>query len=319
VNKKENRVKLYTEGDAQLSLFEIADTVKKTRSIIVDDIMTREVSGTGETFLSSEYHDDLPIQIKARIMLSYEGVDIKSKTELTPFDHEVVDAVATLALEGNEIVNTAAIYRVIAGRPKNQYVSPTQRERVMKSMEKCAFSKLSITIGNYDEIAGQLRLPGEATFSGNLLSFEMIKQKTNRGMTDYFRILAIPALFRYAASVGKISAFPIEMLDTPVSKTEGIILMQSFLLRRIDAMNRKEISDCTIFWKDIFAVGRDEGASRQQLQKTRGFICKILDYWKEKGFLKDYRADNRSRGKIKITPNYDFGRVQEHGKELPSG
>ena len=252
-------------------------------------------------------------------MLSYEGVDIKSKTELTPFDHEVVDAVATLALEGNEIVNTAAIYRVIAGRPKNQYVSPTQRERVMKSMEKCAFSKLSITIGNYDEIAGQLRLPGEATFSGNLLSFEMIKQKTNRGMTDYFRILAIPALFRYAASVGKISAFPIEMLDTPVSKTEGIILMQSFLLRRIDAMNRKEISDCTIFWKDIFAVGRDEGASRQQLQKTRGFICKILDYWKEKGFLKDYQADNRSRGKIKITPNYDFGRVQEHGKELPSG
>ena len=136
MNKKENRVKLYTEGDAQLSLFEIADTVKKTRSIIVDDIMTREVSGTGETFLSSEYHDDLPIQIKARIMLSYEGVDIKSKTELTPFDHEVVDAVATLALEGNEIVNTAAIYRVIAGRPKNQYVSPTQRERVMKSMEK---------------------------------------------------------------------------------------------------------------------------------------------------------------------------------------
>lgn len=53
MNKKENRVKLYTEGDAQLSLFEIADTVKKTRSIIVDDIMTREVSGTGETFLSS--------------------------------------------------------------------------------------------------------------------------------------------------------------------------------------------------------------------------------------------------------------------------
>ena len=272
MNKKENRVKLYTEGDAQLSLFEIADTVKKTRSIIVDDIMTREVSGTGETFLSSEYHDDLPIQIKARIMLSYEGVDIKSKTELTPFDHEVVDAVATLALEGNEIVNTAAIYRVIAGRPKNQYVSPTQRERVMKSMEKCAFSKLSITIGNYDEIAGQLRLPGEATFSGNLLSFEMIKQKTNRGMTDYFRILTIPALFRYAASVGKISAFPIEMLDTPVSKTEGIILMQSFLLRRIDAMNRKEISDCTIFWKDIFAVGRDEGASRQQLQIGRAHV-----------------------------------------------
>ena len=187
------------------------------------------------------------------------------------------------------------------------------------SPEHPLIEKYKAEIGNYDEIAGQLRLPGEATFSGNLLSFEMIKQKTNRGMTDYFRILTIPALFRYAASVGKISAFPIEMLDTPVSKTEGIILMQSFLLRRIDAMNRKEISDCTIFWKDIFAVGRDEGASRQQLQKTRGFICKILDYWKEKGFLKDYQADNRSRGKIKITPNYDFGRVQEYGKELPSG
>lgn len=84
-------------------------------------------------------------------------------------------------------------------------------------------------------------------------------------------------------------------------------------------MNRKETSDYTIFWKEIFAVGRDENASRQQLQKTRSFICKILDYWKEQGFLKDYQADNRSRGKIKITPNYDFGRVPEPGKELPPG
>ena len=79
MNKKENRVKLYTEGDAQLSLFEIADTVKKTRSIIVDDIMTREVSGTGETFLSSEYHDDLPIQIKARIMLSMKESTLRAR------------------------------------------------------------------------------------------------------------------------------------------------------------------------------------------------------------------------------------------------
>lgn len=302
-------IQYYREGD-QFSLFEAPTVAQKMRSGVVDDIMAREITSQVQNFESEDALTASEV-VKTKIMLSYEGVEITGKVQLTPFDREVIDAVATLSMD-NEYVTSSTIYRVMSGKTKNEFVGYKQRNRVIQSMEKCLFSKLTIRLpdafveAHKDEIR---RI--DAVFTGQLLAFEKVTANSSQGPIDCYKLLARPALFRYAQSVGKVSTFPIAMLDTPPAKTERIIMLQGYLLRRIDAMNRKEEPLTKIMWRDVYQALGIENAARNQLMRIRSSAEDILEYWKKFDFFQSYRVDRKTNGGITVTPNYGF-----HCREL---
>ena len=171
-------IQYYREGD-QFSLFEAPTVAQKMRSGVVDDIMAREITSQVQNFESEDALTASEV-VKTKIMLSYEGVEITGKVQLTPFDREVIDAVATLSMD-NEYVTSSTIYRVMSGKTKNEFVGYKQRNRVIQSMEKCLFSKLTIRLpdafveAHKDEIR---RI--DAVFTGQLLAFEKVMANSSQ-------------------------------------------------------------------------------------------------------------------------------------------
>lgn len=289
----------------QLAMYS-PDAAQKVRGSLIDEVMSREITTQVTEFSIEDRAVPEPsLPVKTRVMLSYAGVDIEGKVKLDDIDREVIDAVATLSLY-NEYITAQMIFRVMAGKRNGQYRTAAQRKLVIDSMRKCMASSITIKLPNIIiETATGEKVPAETTFDGQMLSFEHVEVKTAKDVIDYYKILSVPALFRYAQSIGKVSEFPMGMLDTPPSKTKRIILAQSYLLRTIDAMNRNEISERPIMWREIQqrCEWDDSGNSLMRMRKQ---VNEILLHWKAYRFLKSYKADNSIKGAIHIVPNHDF-------------
>lgn len=293
--------------EGQLSLIaDIPDTIQKGRGVVFDSLMMQTLEEQKQFLLDDVSETtEKPLPVQTKIMLSYEGIDfdIKGRIELTPFDREVLDAVATL-YQNNRYMTSAHIYRVMMGKKEYQYVTPNQQEQVRKSMMKCGYSKLDIVLEDITEkgsrIGKELVARGiKATYSGPLLAFEMATLTRGKKFVDCFRILAEPAIIKYATAMGKISEYPIELLDTSINKTPRNIVLQAFLLRSIDEMYRGDASrpfiDINQFYKAIGAA--DE--THQHKARFRETACKILDDWVEMNYITGYeirKAGNYVKG-----------------------
>ena len=117
-------------------------------------------------------------------------------------------------------------------------------------------------------------------------------------MIDFYRILSQPTIFRYAASLGKVSKFPIWLLDTSVSKTVKVIVLQSFLLRSIDSMYRNGDQQF-IDAKRIYESVNAQHDTDQVKARIRKHTKTILSDWIEKGFISGFQlhmAGNKIKG-----------------------
>ena len=132
--KQDTELQLYMSEGAQYSLFEIPSLVQKTRSSVIDEIMYQELSDQITTLVSDETTKEPDPPVKTKVVLSYEGIRTEGRVKMTPFDHEVIEAVATLVIAGNTHITTSSIFRIIAGKTKNQYISEQQKQRVRESM-----------------------------------------------------------------------------------------------------------------------------------------------------------------------------------------
>lgn len=269
------------------------DHIKKTYGPVIDSVMGQELLEAADYLIQDDTDGAAtgPLPVQTRVMLSYEGIDfdIQGRVSLTAFDREVIDAVASLA-SSNDLITAPMIYRIMMGKQDYQHVTTTQIRKVVDSMNKCAFTRIKLDLTdlyNQDSPVGKkLKQAGiQATFSGNLLSYEMVSIRRGKKQIDCYRILTEPAIVRYASELGKVSQFPIYLLDTQVSKTERTIILQSFLLRKIDEMYRDPTVSRTITTSDLYDAIEATDDTRQHKARYRTTALNILLEWVEKGFL----------------------------------
>ena len=289
----------------QLAMFS-QDSEQKVRGSLIDEVMSREITTQVSEFsIEDRALPEPSLPVETRVMLCYEGVEVDGKVQLNDIDREVIDAVATLSLY-NDYFTAQMVFKVMAGKRSGQYRTPAQRQLVVDSMRKCMFSSITIRLPDVViETDSGRKVPAQTTFEGPMLSFDRVTVKTAKDVTDYYKIHTKPALFKYAQSIGKVSEFPMEMLDTPPSKTKRIILAQSYLLRTIDAMNRDEMPESPIPWREIQRRG-EWGDGGNTVMRMRKQVLDILEHWKQYRFLLGYKADKSINGTIRITPNRDF-------------
>lgn len=274
---------------------DIPDRIHKARGAVIDSVMLAESVDAG-SYLIDDTSEASPKEtpIQTRVLVSYEGidVDIAGAKRFTAFDREVVDAVASLARH-NEVFTAAMIYRVMMGKKDYQYVTPHQEKLVEDSMRKCAFLRVQLDVTDILErespIGRQLKQAGvSGQFSGSMLSFETLTLQKGKRTVTCFRLLAEPVIIRYAYSLKKVSSFPIELLDTSINKTEKNIILQSFLLRSIDAMYRGESASLFIDINDLYQAIDGQDDLKQQKARYRSTAGTILEDWVGQGFISGY-------------------------------
>lgn len=291
------------EGEVEITQQNLPEEIKKNRSQLITEI----VSSTQESlsnFEQEELSEFTTMPIKTRVQLLYEKSDemsIDFKEELTSFDREVIDAVATLAPYMKNI-SASTIFRVITGKGPEYAVKAAQRKKIDESMIRC--SRCLINIDITDEFLAnnpsEVKNTQSFKFRGQLIAYESFIHKAKNGGNIYYSLYKMPPLFTYAEMLGKVSEFPLYLLDTPVSKTDNIISVQSYLLRSIDELKKNKTIKYFIPWLDIYKVAEIDTSIKQYTANIRTSVKKILEYWIEKEFIAGYVITTNKNGGIEF-------------------
>lgn len=287
--------KVSEEKSNQIMLSDLPEQMGKNQSLLTDKMILQELENEMSFDSQEQIAKNLPV-ITTKVAISWGNLDqIASLADknLTVFDREVMDAVATL-FQHTDTMSATTIYRAITGK-NNQHVTPEQVQKVVASMEKCRLCVIEIK--NEGLIKGA---KGSLAFKGSLISSEQLSATTSRGEVVCFKVFSTPPLFQFAESINKVSYFPLELLDTPISKTENTITLQRQLLCNVDRIVKDLSIENKISWKEIYAILGQEDAPRQYKAKTRDTVKKILDHWVACEFFTSYEADNRSKGGLTI-------------------
>ena len=259
----------------------------------VSSFITQNLLDAGEQLLEMEKGGRVKKQIRTKVTFSYEGIDILTKKEFTLFDQEVHDAVVTLFKAGNHFITSAMVYRAMTGKTNSEYIHPDKLKEIEESIDKCMFSKLVIDATEEAAYYGF----EEAKYDGSLLSAEKMTIKMGGRRVAAYKILVEPLLYRYAKAGKQISAIDIKLLDTPVSKTNDIIVLQGFLLRKIEAMKSDRTADRIILYDDIYKIfGINEPQKvKNQLQRIRKYMDTMLEYWKGEKYITDFIVNKKGK------------------------
>ena len=260
--------------------------------------------------------------------------DVVTGAELSPFDRCVYDAVSTIYATGNKFFTTVELLRVITQNPKAK-LTEKKREQIRSSLFHIARFWMTITTDDSEKLDVWYKLSYhkplnyerkiyknlQATYTGRLLNFSVIGYRTSEGnflekkdeLAEVWKILDTPLLYKYAKAKGQVSAVPIKYLDTSKKTDKEIALnrgdhtdeLTSFLSREIDTMKktakRKQPYSRIILLERIYKIaGIDEiqqNSNNIKIKKktTRDKLTKILDRFKENGFIKKYELHKKVR------------------------
>lgn len=225
-----------------------------------------------------------------------EGVKIYGIKELTMYDREVHDAIATLCVEGgNEYITPQMIYQVMTGNPKIR-LTPEQAEAISNSITKMMHSHISIDASKEAQAFGF----DSFIYNGNLIAAETVTATLNGNVVECVHLLRTPPLYDYANRKGQIGRADIRLLNSPLSKTEETSVLQGYLLRRILTIkNPHNKQSNSILYETIYKQLEISAPNDNALKKKKIDIRKkvktILDYWIKVKFIKGYEETNKGR------------------------
>lgn len=248
-----------------------------------------------------------------------EGVNITDKS-ITADDMINYFAIVTLYKSGNLYFTPAMVSRVANGKLNTEYQSEQQVRETEKSIEKFCRAYVEVNLIDMIHAGYKLKNPSIETIGRQMLSVDYLIGNVNGNRAKVYFIKEEPALFTIANQLNQVISFPPEMLDIqetkdgklmgvsiPITKTRRVINWH--LIRRLKRMEtaRKshKLSDAerTITFSNIFDAAGCEKSDRKKRSTIRGYVVKVLDYWKIKGFIKNYEIIKTGRrlDKIRIT------------------
>lgn len=234
---------------------------------------------------------------------------IRFNREPDGYDREIHDYVVSRYLEGNEYISDSMIYDVASGK-KGATLHPKQKEAISRSMTKMMYSQLWIDASEESKKWGV----DEFTYDGPIIPAERVTISMNGEKTECYHIFRTPPLYEYANRLDQVARRDVKLLQSPVNKNEDTIILQGYLLRRILAMqdNKKlarRILYESVYEKIDFSSVLREDNQRKKKKSIRDTTKKILKYWKEQGFIKDFFEINSSREKIEKLDEKTSGRA----------
>ena len=237
--------------------------------------------------------------------LKKEGVAIAFEYRITPYDREVHNAVATLAVAGNEYINPSMIFQLLSGNTQSRNdMSPETRKNILRSIDKMMAT--IITIDASAEVNAHMITKTTGIYKGYLIPAERIEviELNGQKVTDCIHLLRTPPLYEYARDKNQIGTIEISMLDTPLSNTSENIELKGYLLRRIASLrNSKNNMSDTIRYDSLFEylrINNSKEALRQKHQEIRKKVRQLLDFWIKKGLISSYEEQKEGKSIAKI-------------------
>ena len=137
------------------------------------------------------------------------GVEIFGSKELSMYDREVHDAIATLCVEGeNRWITPQMIYQTMTGDPEAR-LHPRQTEAINNSVTKMMHSYILIDATREAQAFGF----DNFQYDGSLIPAERVTVTLNGNTVVGIHLLRIPPLYEYAERKGQIGRADIKLLN----------------------------------------------------------------------------------------------------------
>ena len=201
--------------------------------------------------------------------LSWDDPNTRITKHLTEWDKRVYIATASLFDGGNETVTLTQIYKIMGndGSP-----APNQVEKINDSLTKMGTARLYID--NQGEINKGFKYPA-FKYDAPLLPFERITATVNGKETTAIHILKEPPLISFARGRKQITTIDLELLKSPISKTDDNLRIDDFLLEYIAHLKKdRKLSSKITFDTICKACNATTKKQKQRLPK------KIEEYLK---------------------------------------
>ena len=245
-----------------------------------------------------------PIKTKVSIDFPELPVVFTGKRTLNDYDREVHDALVSLFVDGeNDYITPQMIRRAMIGDEEAR-LTENQQKTISDSLNKLMYSRVTI-----DATEEDLKKSGfdKFKYEGPIIHGEKITATLNGNVCEVIHLLREPVLYSYANAKNQIGRFDIKLLNVPrLNKTEEVIIMQSFLSRRILAMKSPNSKmNHNIPYDSIFdrldIQAESAGALRKKKSLVRKNVKDILDYWKKSGFINDYTENKKGNIPVSLT------------------
>lgn len=244
-------------------------------------------------------------ELTAVVSIDFEELpDVSISKSIEPYDREVHDAIVSLYVDGeNEFVTPLMIYRTMTGNPKATFTDKKEKE-ISDSVSKCSMTRITINTSEEAEAYGMDKL----SYEGNLIYTEKIIGEHKGEVSEWIRILKKPILYDYANDKNQVARVPIQLLNTSINKNDETIVLQGYLLRRILAMKGSKLSKNIVYdtvYKHLNISAASAGALRKKQSKIRDNAKRILNDWKEQGFIKTFKENKKQNSIVSLTISFN--------------
>lgn len=211
------------------------------------------------------------------------GDSLKISKWLAPFDKRVYIAISALFNAGNEIITLTQIHYALGydKRPNDK-----QLARINEAVEKMHRAYITITNEQENKVLPNYPL---YEYKGYLLPIESITATVNGKLSERaIKIYREPPLMTFAKKRKQVTTITIKLLQSPISKTDGNLAIEDYLLERISREANKGRKDMRI----LFSTMYERLHITKRVDKTRApkKVSTYLEYYKCQGFIKDYEA-----------------------------
>lgn len=210
------------------------------------------------------------------------GADVVITRQLEPFDKRVYIAIGALWAAGQQIMSLGQIYDAMGyvGEPGS-----ADYQRISASITKMMGAHIYL---NNTEEAKAYKYD-RFVYDASLLPMERINAVINGKKAEAIHIFREPPLITFARGRKQITTVKRQLLASPLSKTNGNIMLEDYLLERIAHAKNGRLSQ-KIKYATIFEAAHI--TEKKQRQRAPAKVKKILDHYQTCGHIKGYTVED---------------------------
>ncbi len=262
-----------------------------------------EISPNGQLALACETGQKNNEDVVVFCSVSWDDPNTKITKHLTEWDKRVYIAISSLFAGGNKTFTIGQIYKTMGndGSP-----STAQARKINDSLTKMGTARLYIS--NKSEIEAGYNYP-PFEYDENFLYFKRVSVIVNGIKTTGIFLKEEPPLMSFARGRNQITPINLELLKSPISKTEANLRIDDYLLEYIGHLRKnKKLSNKITF--DTLCKACNALTSKQRERLPEKIEIYLSHYVKCK-WIKGYDIDKNKD----ITIYIDRSNPQQEEKE----
>lgn len=216
-----------------------------------------------------------------------EGVTITKA--LNPYDRRVYIAMAAIINSGQKYMTIQQIYSAMGYKGR---AGASDLKKVNSAITK--MNMAHVTVDNEQESEAYQSKP-HFRYDGSLLPMERVTAIVNGQESDgVVHLFREPPLVSFAREREQITTVSVRLLSSPLSKTNANIRLEEYLINRIARMKNGKAPNVMIL-ETVYA--RTGNTTTKQKQRAWPKIQKLLDYYKECGYIRGFRRETDPKTK----------------------